>query len=159
MDVTSNILTRAGLVLSGPSSCPSVSVVCSSSAPVKNSGSHVPSASPLSSGSAVKSFHCGKCGKSFTENKRRNQHEKDCGGVDCTICSKHFTTRRALKEHTNAAHSMNFRCVICRKCFGGVSKLNRHMPSHDEEKRVECEECGQIFKRKDNLTRHMKTHN
>ena len=138
MATSVEILTRAGIVLTGPSRSDSSGTAC------------------LSSSSA--SFACGKCSKSFPEKKRRNQHEKDCGGVDCHHCNKHFGSRRALKEHINTAHNTNFRCVVCKKCFGGLSKLNRHMPTHDESKRMNCETCGKIFKRKDNLTRHMKTH-
>ena len=152
-DNSDNILARAGLFLSGQSS--SVSVACSS----PSVGSAENSASGSASPPVHFQLHCRKCGKAFDEMKRRNQHEKDCGGADCVICNKHFSSQRALKEHTNTAHSTNFRCAVCKKCFGGLSKLNRHMPLHDEKKRVQCETSGKVFKRKDNLTRHMKTHN
>ena len=134
---TSNadILARAGIVLTKPNDSDTSSTAASSA-----------------------SFLCGKCEKPFAEKKRKNQHEKDCGGTDCIHCNKHFSSRRALKEHINSTHNTNFRCVVCKKCFGGLSKLNRHMPTHEESRRVTCKICGKIFNRKDNLTRHMKKH-
>ena len=138
---TSNaeILARAGMVLTRP-----------------NGSDSSGTAACLPSSSA--SFPCEKWGKLFAEKKRKTQHEKDCGGIDCHHCTKHFSSRRALKEHINTTHNTNFRCVVCKKCFGGLSKLNRHMPTHEESRRVTCKICGKIFNRKDNLTRHMKKH-
>ena len=109
------ILARAGLSLSGPPS--SLSVACQSSS--------IGSAQNSSSASASPPVHfqhyCKKCGKSFDKKRQRNEHEKDCGGIDGEICEKHFSSPKALKEHSNTIHSTNFRSAICRKCFGGLS--------------------------------------
>ena len=167
MDTTGagDILSRVGIVLTGPTSvsdpvaCPSSSFSDPAVCPPASSDSicHLPSDS-VPEARPPKVHACGVCGKTFVEKKRRNAHEKECGGVDCDHCEKHFRSTRSLKEHINTAHNTNFRCFVCKKCFGGLSKLNRHMPSHDDNKRVECEKCGKVFKRKDNLTRHMKIH-
>ena len=98
---------------------------------------------------------CGICHKVFPSTSRKNQHQKSCGGVNCSICNRKFTSKRVMQEHYNSQHTVLFRCAQCGKCFGGLSKLNRHKTVHNETNTCEC---GKSFSRIDNLNKHKKTH-
>ena len=104
-------------------------------------------------------LECVLCKKVFPSTKRRKEHMKfSCQGEECNICQKRFSSRKSLEEHKNSHHSTKFQCPECLKCFGGLSKLKRHEPVHDDTKKLVCEECGKTFTRKDNLNKHVKNH-
>ena len=99
---------------------------------------------------------CDTCHKTFPSLKRANEHRKSCGGEDCIRCGKNFSSLKTMKEHYYAKHTEKFKCIHCGKCFGGSSKLTRHMVVHDDSKNVTCSECGKKFSRIDYLNKHKK---
>ena len=51
-----------------------------------------------------------------------------------------------------------YECTICHWKFKIRQHLTRHMLSHTDEKRFECEVCGKTFNRKSNMKNHRKIH-
>ncbi|CAH1791513.1 unnamed protein product, partial [Owenia fusiformis] len=86
---------------------------------------------------------------------KQNQAAKPPGV--CLTCGKMFSTLKSLRIHEKN-HS-TIRPHVCQQC--GVSyavkdQLNRHMSSH--EKPFECDTCGAKFSRRYNLKQHEKVH-
>ncbi|KAH7308343.1 hypothetical protein BKA65DRAFT_177305 [Rhexocercosporidium sp. MPI-PUGE-AT-0058] len=89
------------------------------------------------------------------------------------LCSKRFTRRGALNEHTRRSHT-NERQFICRrqdgcsKAFATLRDRARHELIHDEQKQFVCQGmisisifdqswgCGKAFAREDGLVAHLK---
>ncbi|CAC5379508.1 KRAB [Mytilus coruscus] len=55
-------------------------------------------------------------------------------------------------ERVISSLKKEFKCDICEKSFKHLKSLTRHRKSHDSK--YECEDCGHITNRKDNLERH-----
>ncbi|KAM8845040.1 uncharacterized protein AB9W97_000365 [Spinachia spinachia] len=49
-------------------------------------------------------------------------------------------------------------CSECKKTFGCIKKLKRHMLTHTLERPFSCSECGKCFTQNGSLKRHMKWH-
>ncbi|MDP0588435.1 MAG: C2H2-type zinc finger protein [Candidatus Endonucleobacter bathymodioli] len=51
---------------------------------------------------------------------------------------------------------IDYDCCLCSMKYSNHSKLKRHMLIHMNEHPCICKVCGNTFKRKDNMNRHMK---
>lgn len=106
----------------------------------------------------------------------------------CDICGQMFAKRSSLKNHKLWAHEYGtkFCCSHCKKCFPSESLLAAHVERvhengkkhkcpfcdemftkmselSDHKKRVhpfpfKCDICGKVYRRKENLTYHTKSH-
>ena len=100
---------------------------------------------------------CQDCGKVFSDEsgfKRhfRQYHKKN--ESDCHICERKFYTKLLLMNHIGLRHS-NVNCDICDKDLM-KSALNGHKQTH-QENAFKCETCDNVYTRKNNLEKHMKT--
>ena len=100
---------------------------------------------------------CQDCGKVFSDEsgfKRhfRQYHKKN--ESDCHICERKFYTEFLLKNHIGLHHT-NVNCDICDKKLL-KSALNGHKQTH-QDCAFKCETCDNVYTRKNNLEKHMKT--
>lgn len=103
-------------------------------------------------------YKCKKCQKSFPRAKDANYHQKHCEEAICTICSKTFLNRLALRRHM-AVHEEKYKCQTCLKSFAGQASLKRHIQVHSgtQEKEFACLFCKAKFTTKSNMIRHVKS--
>ena len=62
----------------------------------------------------------------------------------------------AIGAEGDGSGSGAFNCNYCPKVFNRKENLSRHIRTHDAEKQFECKFCNIRFTRKQNLNRHMK---
>lgn len=80
----------------------------------------------------------------------------------CSICSKKFLSKSALKAHTKFIHQhLNiFNCPFenCNKFFNTQYRLDIHMMIHKGIKPYKCELCNKTFTEQGTLRTHLVTH-
>ncbi|CAH0698523.1 unnamed protein product [Spodoptera exigua] len=75
----------------------------------------------------------------------------------CEYCSTSYHTSSNLTSHIRRQH-MNerlYNCNLCRRTFFEKTKLNRHLDSHFEIKRFECDVCHACFTRRCYWKKHL----
>ena len=118
-----------------------------------------------------RSYACSMCGREFSSYVNFYSHlplhaDQDPGETSdgpanesnrCTLCRKSFHTSSILREHIDAAHSNNRKCVcqVCGKAFEGQYLLERHMVVHSDARPFACTLCTGTFKRPDHLKVHV----
>lgn len=98
----------------------------------------------------LKTFDCRSCGKRFSDQQRRQDHEDvvHCGinKYKCDLCEKTFGRKISLRRHIAAFHEgKRYKCETCGKEFMMTSNLNKHIKTVHEGKRHTCEKCGKEF--------------
>ena len=97
---------------------------------------------------------CPECGKDFGTLPRFHKHFRQYHKKNeskCTSCEKTFNTAYILRQHVTKVHETK-KCDICDLDFA-KGALARHKRIHLEIK-FECEQCGNVFTRKDKLQTH-----
>ena len=97
---------------------------------------------------------CPDCGKDFGILPRFHKHFRQYHKKNeskCTSCEKTFNTAYILRQHVTKVHETK-KCDICDLDFA-KGALARHKRIHLEIK-FECEQCGNVFTRKDNFQTH-----
>jgi stress-induced morphogen len=125
--------------------------------------------------SGEKRFKCNLCGKNFVHSEslrtHRSRRHVENPFFKCDICQVSFETSKALGKHhlthvkytreeatTTTTHKKQplCKCGECGRSFSARRDLVRHLLTHTEERPFSCLVCDTKFRRKDNLTRHMK---
>ncbi|RUS78841.1 hypothetical protein EGW08_013383 [Elysia chlorotica] len=110
-------------------------------------------------------FTCEICGKMYTEERYLILHEKthtdnsdNLKPFACTFCDRRFSSQHLLSKHEKKMHlsKREIKCHLCHKLFKRNENLTRHMLSHSGVKNFQCPECGVGFTEKGSLTRHFK---
>lgn len=75
-------------------------------------------------------------------------------------CDKDYIEDKHLKQHIIATHTQERKHVCpregCGKSFVTGTRLKRHQAVHEGEERFRCEDCGQSFRKKETLNKHMR---
>ncbi|XP_057321578.1 zinc finger protein 43-like [Microplitis mediator] len=126
---------------------------------------------------------CDICEKSFRRLCNLKAHmisHSEERPYECNICHNKFKRANTLTSHLGThvvkqtarisrkiwsrertrIHTAKdpIACHICKKTFGALRHLKRHMISHSEERPYECNICHYKFKRASDLTSHLGTH-
>lgn len=113
-------------------------------------------------------FSCTKCNTYYWDLERLRSHLSRCKPEQsklslCDICGKECRTESVLRTHRRS-HSLELRriyeCYLCRKSGLSRNNVKHHMlMTHIIGKpQFTCDQCGKAFGRKEQCTRHMKTH-
>ncbi|XP_053685534.1 transcription factor grauzone-like [Sabethes cyaneus] len=108
-------------------------------------------------------FRCDICNKNYNDKyyldlhnqkKHNNEVEKP---FKCDKCGKTFVREYLLKAHI-ATH-IQAECAICHKMLANISTLRAHIVNmHSDDSKHICDSCGQEFRTKLAMDRHIKQH-
>ncbi|XP_077322671.1 uncharacterized protein LOC143956329 [Lithobates pipiens] len=107
------------------------------------------------------SLSCLGCGKSFRMNSELLIHLRSHTRVTivCPECGKTFTDKKVFNDHQKIhTGETPFSCSECGKYFTVKGSLQTHQRIHKGERPYSCPECGKCFTQKGHLIRHQKTH-
>ncbi|KAM4057088.1 C2H2 transcription factor (TFIIIA) [Hirsutella rhossiliensis] len=75
-------------------------------------------------------------------------------------CDKDYIEDKHLKQHVKAVHTHERKYVCqregCGKSFVTGTRLNRHQAVHEGADRFRCSDCGQSFRKKETLHKHVR---
>lgn len=75
-------------------------------------------------------------------------------------CGKDYTVDKHLKQHVKASHTNERRHVCpregCGKSFVTGTRLKRHQAVHEGADRFRCARCGQSFRKRETLAKHVR---
>lgn len=88
----------------------------------------------LNLSTAVVSFQCPTCGKSFSTGSNLRSHQKSCGNSNsepasfqCNVCGMLFPKKSSLKDHIAGKHELpKYECKNCKMNFQWRSSLFKH---------------------------------
>ena len=123
---------------------------------------------------------CEYCGKGFRKKNNMTRHVQshlNLREFQCTECDKAFNTKPDLKEHQkihaseriadsqdgedeegNTDPFKKHKCEYCGKGFRKKNNMTRHVKSHLNLREFQCTECGKAFNAKPDLKSHQKIH-
>lgn len=99
---------------------------------------------------ADNSFECHICQNKFSLKANLERHVQLHTEVKrtfvCDQCGSSYFTYQALRDHFNNAHTdtSECKCTLCGKVFSSARSLQRHLPSHSEERPHCCPLCPQV---------------
>lgn len=90
-------------------------------------------------------------------NSHTNSRPFQCPYEDC---DKDYTVDKHLKQHIKAVHTHERKHVCqregCGKSFVTGTRLKRHQAVHEGAERFRCDKCGQSFRKRDTLNKHVR---
>ncbi|KAG6311316.1 hypothetical protein E4U44_004428 [Claviceps purpurea] len=105
------------------------------------------------------------CPKTFNRPARLRDHlnsHNNARPFKCSYdgCDKNYIEDKHLKQHIKAAHTneRNYICQVpgCDKSFVTGTRLKRHQAVHEGADRFRCQNCGQSFRKRETLTKHVR---
>ncbi|KAK8777087.1 hypothetical protein V5799_029569 [Amblyomma americanum] len=105
---------------------------------------------------------CGECGYATkcSSNYTRHYRSLHTPGGSRSCCGREFSTLYEFNQHKLLDHAGGeYRCLKqdCSKVFNRKADLERHLESHDQEKRFVCTTCSNRFSTAFNLRRHQES--
>lgn len=107
-------------------------------------------------------FHCDVCNKSYNsryylELHNLKKHSDEEKPFKCDKCNNRFPKEFLLKAHV-LTH-IQAECPVCHKMMASSLTLRSHMAlMHGDKTKLICETCGEEFRTKLGMERHVKKH-
>lgn len=104
------------------------------------------------------------CPKTFNRPARLRDHlnsHTNSRPFKCTYdgCDKDYIEDKHLKQHVKAVHTNERKHICpregCGKSFVTGTRLKRHQAVHEGADRFRCQDCGQSFRKKETLHKHV----
>ncbi|XP_058826819.1 uncharacterized protein LOC131686843 [Topomyia yanbarensis] len=111
-----------------------------------------------------KSYKCDQCDRTFIEKRNLTIHQRYHSNEDiptCDICGKRFLHITRLQKHMpihNEPDNTPGKCILCDKEFLRQSELKRHIRWHNGELPHECTICGKLYRERRHLLTHQRKH-
>ncbi|RDA84186.1 hypothetical protein CP532_0270 [Ophiocordyceps camponoti-leonardi (nom. inval.)] len=105
------------------------------------------------------------CHKTFNRPARLRDHlnsHADHRPYKCPYdgCDKKYVENKHLKQHVKASHTQEAKYLCprpgCGKSFVTGTRLRRHQAVHEGADRFRCGHCGQSFRKKETLHKHVR---
>ena len=114
----------------------------------------------------ARDFVCTHCGLAFRtkmalESHTLRKHTDLKASIPCEECGKLFKVRSDLYSHAmthKARKERVHRCLECNLTFRTGKSFERHRELHDPNRPLGCHRCPLRYKNKDQLVRHLATH-
>ncbi|XP_050305668.1 uncharacterized protein LOC126742869 isoform X2 [Anthonomus grandis grandis] len=115
-------------------------------------------------------FRCNTCNRNFLKITHLKMHQlshKKENTYTCEECGTGFSKKQGFEAH-KLAHTgdpkyMKYQCLICPSRFHNYDAFKKHRFKHEHgvsqsafyaQKKWKCLDCGQIFQKQEDLTRH-----
>ncbi|CAD6208714.1 GSCOCG00003521001-RA-CDS [Cotesia congregata] len=103
---------------------------------------------------------CKECGISFRKKYKYDEHMNrfhDGKLFKCNQCDREFKNLLKLKRHEKA-HDVKYECTVenCKMIFDTYMEFRQHAKTHPKEHT--CDKCNKKFLLKQELNKHLKTH-
>ncbi|XP_063391903.1 uncharacterized protein LOC134677387 [Cydia fagiglandana] len=103
------------------------------------------------------------CRDSSTLRKHKERHTGKTKYYTCSVCNVSFSTRVTLKVHIAEKHfnidMKRMECDACGQRFRRRQTLVNHIHTvHDKSRSAKCDICGKTLSNRSNLRSHMRTH-
>ena len=110
-------------------------------------------------------YKCNQCNQTFTSDKYLRNHKLRVHKGQqhqCPDCERSFSVGANLRRHIQLVHTKSnehHECSECKKTFSLKSNLKEHVNSvHLKKFTFVCKHCNEGFRRKKELTTHLKMH-
>lgn len=169
-DPSSHLTSSSSTSVVSSSAASSTSVLVTNSS---KTGSHG-TMPPQSETEQEALYHCGECGKTFTQlsslRRHLRSHELTTAGTSGTRsnilnpvlhpsdpCIPN-STQDSSASSSCGSPDKTFHCSDCGKCFKKKGHLLQHGVIHSGARPYACSTCSRAFNRRESLTRHEKIH-
>ena len=102
---------------------------------------------------------CGQCGKGYYFLGELNQHSLTHHTIrthvcNYTKCDKSYLSKADLMKHVHCHMSSLLKCEKCDYSTRNKKLLVSHQRVHEDTLRYKCDNCGQMFKHRNQARRH-----
>uniref|UniRef100_A0A6P7F0G0 Zinc finger protein 567-like n=1 Tax=Diabrotica virgifera virgifera TaxID=50390 RepID=A0A6P7F0G0_DIAVI len=112
-----------------------------------------------------KKYKCTACNFTFAFEKNRNHHmenlhanENDKKTFLCNDCGESYFSLACLTQHMKVHKEGQYACPTCNRKFKRKPNLTIHLRTHTGEKPYKCHVCGKAFAQRPPLTVHIRSH-
>ena len=79
---------------------------------------------------------------------------------ECEICEQTFQTNQTKRKHITVVHGeVKHLCNVCNKIFRRKNQLTYHLKNYhqERERKYKCDSCDKTFNQSSSLKNHIKT--
>ncbi|XP_075034982.1 zinc finger protein 646 [Mixophyes fleayi] len=107
-------------------------------------------------GASDRNLNCDQVPISISSLAEMDTHKED-RPYKCNQCDKSYRHAGSLVNHKKTHQIGLYSCLICQKEYSNPMGLKSHLRTHSEEKRFQCDQCGEAFRMSQQLYNHRKS--